>query len=361
MTTKILSTPLLLLLTLVLALAGCASPQPAPVRAHTPEAEVKMLEDQAQAIVADFARTNALAKAKILPGDALMIQVWSPDKTTQLPGFPFLQNVPDSGSLFIPSLGLTEVAGKTDREVQALLADQFSQAISNDTSRIRPGDELTIQVWKHDKITQLSGFPLQQDVPDAGSVFLPSLGLVEVTGKTDGEVRDLLAGHFSKILADATIVVGHKGRVSAAGWQAPPHIIVSHASGTSAGGLLQPGKAPLGRVVLMGWGGRSGIYPLEVGLTIRDLIAQTGGFWEYADTHNVYIVRGNVQDPEIITINVARIMAGKDLEKNILLQANDAVYIPPINMWRVYDVIRKVLLPVKAVRDAFWESTTPMY
>lgn len=350
------TTPLLILW--VLVLAGCASPGPAPVRARTPDAEVAMLEHQGQAIVADFARTNTLAKSKIMPGDALMIQVWNPDKTTQLTGFPFLQNVPDSGSLFVPRLGLTEVADKTDRELQALLVDHFRQAGSNDTSRILPGDELTVQVWKHDKITQLAGFPLSQTVPDSGSVFLPSLGLFAVSDKTDGELQNLLTGHFGKILVDATVVVSRKGR-EPTGQRAPPHVIVNHAPATATG-QLQSGRAPLGRVILMGWGGKAGIYPLEAGLTLRDLIAKTGGFWDYADTHKVLIVRGSIQDPELITVDVARILVGQDLDKNVLLQANDAVYVPPINMWKIYDVIRKVLLPIQAVRDAIWQYNEPM-
>ena len=226
-----------------------------------------------------------------------------------------------------------------------------------DADRILAGDEVTIQVWKRDKTTQFPGFPLVRNVPDSGEMFVPGIGLTGVGGKTDGELQAALQEHFGKILVEPTIIVRHKGTAPAEQDVKPLAIIVSHQAKVSAGG----DRARTGRrVALMGWTIRQGLYSLDESLTLRDLLAKAGGFEEYANQRHVYVVRGSLQNPDILIINMARILVGKDLEKNVALQPNDAVYVPPVGLWQVYDVIRKILLPIRAVRETIWETTAPV-
>lgn len=217
----------------------------------------------------------------------------------------------------------------------SMLQEQSEQIIaevqkrnSRGADRIIPADELIIEVWMRDRKTQFDGFPFRRQVPSSGRIFIPSMGLTMVTGKTDAEVKVLLSEHFDKILKNATVVVEH-------------------------GRELVQGQPVLGKsyVSLLGWVVKPGLYTLEPGLTtLRDLVANGGGMKEFANTRRVYVVRGDVDDPQIMKIDFARIRIGK--AHNIILFHNDAVYVPPVRMWRGYDFIRIVLLPLTAVRDA---------
>lgn len=352
MTMKTFFTPVLMLT--VLALAGCASPSPEARGTRTADDEVKRLEDQAAGIMAQIKETTTVGKDKMLRGDEVSIQIWKRDKTTPFPGFPLKQVLPESGILFVPGVGLTEIGGKTDGEIETVLSDYFSKTVVDPTLKILPGDEVTIQVWRRDKTTQFTGFPLLQKVPDSGRVFIPGIGQTDMGGKTDGEIQTALFDHFSRILVEPTVIVSHKGGAPVQ-QDSQPIIVVSHERKTAEGAKSQK----YGRVVLMGWANAQGLYSLEEPLTVRDLIAKAGGFGEYANKRRVYVVRGNPRDPEIIVVNVYRMFVGKDLETNILLQPNDAVYVPPVEMWKIYDVVRKILLPVSAVRDTLFTSTEP--
>jgi len=358
MTMKIFSGPVLAFAALVLA--GCASTPPDSTDRRTAEAEVKMIESQAKEIVAGIRTPSTAGEDKILVGDELAVQAWKYDKSTQLPGFPVQQMVPDSGKVFIPGVGLTEISGKTDDELQASLSNHFSRIQVDPDIKIMPGNEVTIQVWKRDKTSQLQGFPLQQMVPASGKVFIPGVGLTEIAGKTDGEIQAPLSSHFGKVLVEPTVIVSHKGKLPVV-QELQPLILVSHTASTSGVHRLSLlSTNGIGNVVLLGWAKSSGIFALEKGFTIRDIIARGGGFNEYADQKKVYIVRGSIEKPEIILVNVANILVGRDLDKNILIQPNDAIYVPPRSLWKVYDEVRMILLPVRAVRETIWESTSPM-
>lgn len=206
--------------------------------------------------------------------------------------------------------------------------------------RIMPNDELTIEVWMRDRKTQFAGFPLHRDVPGSGKLFIPHIGVTVVTGKTDDELKALLSEHFDRILKEATVVVEHSRRV------------MPGRAGQPVRGMHQ--------VSLLGWVGRPGLYALEPGLTtIRDLIATAGDTKQYANTKRIYVVRGDLDDPQVVKVNLAKVLTGKDTKQNIVLYHNDAVYVPPIRMWKTYDVIRIILLPLSAVRDAIWVGQRP--
>lgn len=241
--------------------------------------------------------------------------------------------------LVFPGCASTPTPAGSDRQFDAeisMVQEQSEQIIAEVQSnprgedRIIPNDELTVEVWMRDQKTQFAGFPLNRTVPGSGGVFIPHIGLTTVTGKTDNEVKVLLSEYFDKILNDATVVVEHSRK---------------RIEGQPVQGISY--------VSLLGWVQKPGLYELEPGVTtLRDVIATAGDMKEFADTKGVYLVRGPVDDPEVIKINFARVRVGRNLAQNYVLHHNDAIYVPPVRMWNVYDFIRIVLLPITAVRDA---------
>lgn len=73
----------------------------------------------------------------IRPGDKLNIEVWMRDKISQLKGFPFDVEVGETGSVFVPHLGLVEVAGSPADDVQAGLQGRFAQILKDSTVILR--------------------------------------------------------------------------------------------------------------------------------------------------------------------------------------------------------------------------------
>jgi polysaccharide export outer membrane protein len=53
-----------------------------------------------------------------------------------------------------------------------------------------------------------------------------------------------------------------------------------------------------------------------------------GGFAEWADKDSIRIIRRSGGTEEIIGFDYDKIMSGKNLEQNILLQPNDTILVP---------------------------------
>ncbi|MBN2301733.1 MAG: polysaccharide biosynthesis/export family protein [Lentisphaerae bacterium] len=211
------------------------------------------------------------------------------------------------------------------------------QALANtaeESEKIRPKDIVTIQVWMRDMKTQFEGFPLNAEVPLGGQIFIPGIGTTFVVGSTDAELTAMLSEKFAKMLKSPTVLVEHKEKISL----------------SRADEVIHSARY----VSILGWIEKPGIYPIATRTTVRDIIAHAGGPKIFAKQKKVYLVRGSVDNPNIITLNLRHIKTGRDLESNLVLQPNDAIYMPPVRMWRVYDAIRIVLLPISAVRDAIW-------
>ncbi|MBI2439802.1 MAG: polysaccharide biosynthesis/export family protein [Lentisphaerae bacterium] len=198
------------------------------------------------------------------------------------------------------------------------------------------GDKIAIQVWLKDKISQLSGYPLELTVPESGEIFLPHIGLSAMAGKAVEEFQAELQGVLDKILKDVTVVVSRKGERTFVGRE-------------GKGMPVELRKS----FVVMGHISHPGLYPLEPGVRVRDAIALAGGLAHYAHP-NIYLVRGSREKPEVKRINLKKIFFGTSLENNVLLAANDAIYVMPVMLYRTADFITLLLSPVTAVRDSLY-------
>ncbi len=227
-----------------------------------------------------------------------------------------------------------------DSEIQ-MLKEQSARIIAeaklqkNAADIIRQNDTISIQVWLRDKKNQMQGFPLKEKIPGSGSIFIPDIGPTKIIGRTDAELTEQLTLHFGKILNEPTVVVEHEQE-----------------SNAKQADLTER------HVTIMGWIKQPGLHPFREGMTIRDLVAAAGGTTIFANTKGIYVVRGSVDNPEVIRVNLKKIVKGENIEGNVHIEPNDAVYVPSVAMWKAYDVIRIALLPLSAVRDAVWISGT---
>lgn len=200
------------------------------------------------------------------------------------------------------------------------------------------GDKMAVQVWLKDKITQLSGYPLELEIGESDQVFLPHVGLVDLTGKSVLEIRSELQATLEKTLKDITVVVVRKAERAT----------------SFVGRDGSKSSFELGRhYVIMGFINRPGVYPLEPGLRVREAIAMAGGLAKYARA-NIYLVRGERDKPEVKRVDMNDIFFGDNLQDNVQLAANDAIYVSSKGLYQVADFIQLLLSPVTSVRDTLW-------
>lgn len=73
---------------------------------------------------------------------------------------------------------------------------------------------------------------------------------------------------------------------------------------------------------------RTGEYPIYKKLTVLQAFALAGGFTEWASKKEIILLREVDGIKKIITINYKDFIKGKNLDRNIVIKANDTIIIP---------------------------------
>jgi polysaccharide export outer membrane protein len=156
---------------------------------------------------------------------------------------------------------------------------------------IGPSDVLNIDVWKD---TELSvTIPVRPD----GKISLPLVNDVEASGMTPMALTALLTEKLKKYFADPRVAV-----------------IVKEINSK--------------RIYILGEVARPGAYPLVPQMTVFQALSTAGGFSQYADSKNVYVLRGQNGKQEKLTFNYKEFVKGKNIDQNVVLQPNDSIVVP---------------------------------
>lgn len=160
---------------------------------------------------------------------------------------------------------------------------------------ISAGDVISMNVFPADE------FSKEVTVQPDGSIEIPLLGSVKVSGMRVSELEKLMTAKFSKYVSNPTVTINVR-------------------------------KFSAYRVAIIGQAQRTGYYEYNEGMKLLDLVALAGGLNDYAKTKNVKIYRktkdaaGAVKE-DVFTVNLGEVMDGK-LDKNLELVSGDIVYIP---------------------------------
>ncbi|HOW42462.1 MAG TPA: polysaccharide biosynthesis/export family protein [Candidatus Omnitrophota bacterium] len=82
------------------------------------------------------------------------------------------------------------------------------------------------------------------------------------------------------------------------------------------------------RVVIIGEVNKPGIYNVTRARTVFEAIALAEGTTNHAVLSSVVLVRNVLTNPTAQRINLAKIMQGKDLQQNMVLQSEDLIFVP---------------------------------
>ncbi|MCK9372295.1 MAG: polysaccharide export protein [Sulfuricurvum sp.] len=168
--------------------------------------------------------------------------------------------------------------------------------------KIAPRDKLSIVVFNHPELSTRSpniiptgekGITVSSD----GTVMLALIGRIALAGLTKEEAGDLVTKRYNLYIKD-------------------PYVNLE---------ILNQ------RVYVVGEVNRPGVVPLiNESMTVIEAIAQAGDFNVYSQRNSVKIMRGNLSNPTISTIDMTKLAS---LEaSNYMLYPGDTVYVQPNSM-----------------------------
>ena len=155
---------------------------------------------------------------------------------------------------------------------------------------IGPEDVLTVIVWREKELSA------EVVVRPDGKISLPLLNDVQAAGLTPEALAEIVEKAATKFVkdSDATVIVKE---------------IRSR------------------KVFVLGEVAKPGVFPLTSETTVLQLIASVGGLLEYADRKNILILRVENGRERRLKFNYNDVIAGKNLQQNILLQPGDTVLV----------------------------------
>jgi polysaccharide export outer membrane protein len=81
------------------------------------------------------------------------------------------------------------------------------------------------------------------------------------------------------------------------------------------------------KVFILGEVQKPGVYNLSAGLTLLQALTMAGGYKNTAMLKDMRIIRGELDNPKLIRVNLKRTAKGKEV-KDVLLAQNDVIYVP---------------------------------
>ena len=164
-------------------------------------------------------------------------------------------------------------------------------AISAEQYKIGPEDLIAVSVWKNDAMSRT--VPVRPD----GMISLPLLDDVQAAGLTPMQLRDVITKRLTDYMPAPEVSV-----------------IVNEVRSF--------------KVSVIGEVGRPARYELKSLTTVLDVLAQAGGFNQFANRSRIVILRPNGKGMTRIPFNYNKVIASGGEEENFYLQPNDIVLVP---------------------------------
>ncbi len=156
---------------------------------------------------------------------------------------------------------------------------------------IGPMDVLEIQVWKE------PDFSRQVLVRPDGRITFPLIDDIQASGMTTLGLKALLTERLKGFVDSPEVTV----------------IVIESRSKNFyiVGRVNQPGR-----------------YPLSPNMTVLQALSVAGGPIPLAHKDNIRIIRRSEGKEEILRFDYDKVISGKKLEQNILLEPNDTIIVP---------------------------------
>ncbi len=186
----------------------------------------------------------------------------------------------------------TQTSGKELMALNGNSSKEVQNRVTGDPSYvIGPTDVLDISVWKEPEVSRT--VPVRPD----GRISLPLLSDVQAAGLTPTQ----LAAHITESLRK---------------FMTGPQVTVIVATINSQ------------RIYILGEVTRTGAYPLLPGMTVLQALSSAGGFTQFANIKNIYLLRQENGQQVKHAFNYKDVTNGKKPEQNVVLKAGDTIIVP---------------------------------
>jgi polysaccharide export outer membrane protein len=168
---------------------------------------------------------------------------------------------------------------------------QSATSVVSPSYKIGPGDVLRISVWKEEG--------MEQEVlvkPDGGITF-PLAGDIQASGLTTDELTEELKRKLKRYIPSPVVTVSVIQAVS-------------------------------NKIYVVGKVNRPGEYKATHYMDVLQALSLAGGLTPYADSNEIKIIRRRNGNKEVYEFDYDKVISGKKLEMNILLEAGDTIAVP---------------------------------
>jgi len=198
-----------------------------------------------------------------------------------------------------PSMAFAQqISAKTQSSDKASLVGNGNGSTEPDSASpidpnyvIGPQDTLDISVWKEPDLTRT--VPVRPD----GKISLPLLDDVQAGGLTPAQLKAEITQRLKKYFTD-------------------PRVTVTVTTIASQ------------RIYVLGEVTRAGAYPLIPGMTLLQALSSSGGFTQFANTRNIYLLRVENGKQVKHPFNYKDVVNGKNTAQNTVLKAGDTIVVP---------------------------------
>lgn len=181
-----------------------------------------------------------------------------------------------------------------------------ASTLTEDAYLLGPGDRVRIEVLK---LTQFSG---EFQVLSDGSLNLPQIGSISVTGMTLKEAASAISAGYAQILRYPVVSVN----------------------------VLTPRPV---QASILGEVNRPGAYTLaEAGQvpTVARALRQAGGITQMADLRSVEVRRSRQSGEQVIKVNLWDFLQTGDSRQDITLRAGDSIFVPTLSKTNLAESIQ---------------------
>jgi len=154
-----------------------------------------------------------------------------------------------------------------------------------------PGDVIDIKMWRQDDMN------MEVVIAPDGVITYPLIGRIKVSGLTYPQLLSRMEKALSEFYKEPSIAVN----------------VV---------------KVSNQKVFVLGEVKNPAVLQIENDLSVVEALTRTGGISPDAKTSTLLLIRGGVDDPVLLTIDIADLFSKGDLTQNVYLQRGDILLVP---------------------------------
>lgn len=209
---------------------------------------------------------------------------------------------------------------KTAEETALPVSDEAPKEVKIREFILGPGDKIDIIVYRQEDLRR----NVQIDI--SGKITYPLIGDIQAAGLSIFQLRDKIQNGLSKYIINPQVSVG----VTAVQSQ---------------------------KVIVLGEVREPGVFSIEIPMNAIETISRAGGFTTDAKQKSILLIRGGLEKPELITLNMDEFLNGNDMTQNVYLQGGDIIYVPATfiaNVSRFFEHLSKIITPIVQTEGGYF-------